>query len=280
LAGQARFTRRPIYRSQSLFALFEVFANREPVLVYNVTTFMALTRPPADRKDQNRKTTSIEGEWAEQESPRQKAEPTSVLLVDDHVLVRRALRCLLQDSPHIVVVAEAGDGIAAVDMARELEPRVVMMDCALPRLSGLMATRTISKNLQHTHVLMLSMYAEDTWVRNAFKFGARGYILKNAVSVDLVTAVQRIAVGEIVLDPQLARPQTLKGERPHGLTIRELQVLQQVVAGRSNKEIARRLAISINTVAVHRSNIMQALNIHNAAALAAYAVDNGLVTAL
>jgi len=226
-----------------------------------------------------------QAEWAEYESPPQPAPPgtaqqISVLLVDDHALVRRALRVLLEDSPDIYVVGEASDGVAAVNMARELEPRVVIMDCALPRLSGLMAAKTISKTSQRTYVLMVSMYAEDTWVRNALKFGARGYILKNAVNLDLVIAVQRLAAGEIVLDPQLSRPHALKGERAHGLTMRELQVLQHIVAGRSNKGIASHLGISVNTVGVHRSNIMRVLNTHNAAELAAYAVDNGLLNIL
>jgi DNA-binding NarL/FixJ family response regulator len=227
----------------------------------------------------------VQADWAEYESlpspaPPGTAQQISVLLVDDHALVRHALRVLLEDSPDIYIVGEASDGVAAVNMAQELEPRVVIMDCALPCLSGLMAARTISKTLQRTYVLMMSMYAEDTWVRNALKFGARGYILKNAVNLDLVVAVQRLAAGEIVLDPQLSRPQALKGERAHGLTMRELQVLQHIVAGRSNKEIASHLGISVNTVGVHRSNIMQVLNTHNAAELASYAVDNGLLNIL
>lgn len=208
------------------------------------------------------------------------AERISVLLVDDHALVRCALRRLLEDSPDIYVIGEAGNGVDAVSMAQELKPRIVIMDCALPFLSGLIAAKTISENLRHTYVLMLSMYAEDTWVRKALKFGARGYILKNAVNLDLAIAVQRLAAGEIVLDPQLSRPKALKGERSHGLTVRELQVLQHIVVGRSNKEIASHLDISVNTVGVHRCNIMQVLNIHNAAELAAYAVRNGLINIL
>lgn len=207
-------------------------------------------------------------------------ERISVLLVDDHALVRRGLRRLLEDSPDIHVVGEASDGEAAVRMAHELKPQIVIMDCALPYLSGLMAAKTISETLRHTYVLMLSMYADNTWVHKALEFGARGYIVKSAVHLDLATAVLRVAAGEIVLDPQLSRSDTLKGERSHGLTIRELQVLQHIVAGQSNKEIARQLDISVNTVGVHRSNIMQVLNIHNAAELAAYAVRNGLMNIL
>jgi NarL family two-component system response regulator LiaR len=210
--------------------------------------------------------------------PDETAERVSVLLVDDHALVRRGLRRLLEDSPDIHVVGEASDGVAAVNMAQKLKPQVVIMDCALPSLSGLMAAKTISETLHRTYVLMLSMYADSTWVHKALKFGARGYILKNAVNLDLAIAVQRIAAGEIVLDPQLSRPEALKGERSHGLTMRELQVLQHIIAGKSNKEIASHLDISVNTVGVHRSNIMQVLNTHNAAELAAYAIRHGLMS--
>lgn len=201
----------------------------------------------------------------------------SVLLVDDHALVRHGLRRLLDDSAEIFVIGEASDGITAVNLAKQLQPAVVVMDCALPGISGLMATKRIVETLPHVYVLMLSMYAEETWVRRALSFGARGYILKNAVNMDLETAVKRIAAGEIVLDPQISRPKNLKGERAYGLTMRELQILKHIVAGDSNKEIAGHLGISINTVGVHRSNIMQSLDIHNAARLVAYAIHNGLV---
>jgi NarL family two-component system response regulator LiaR len=221
-----------------------------------------------------------EDERSDKSPPGGTAERISVVLVDDHALVRRGLRRLLEDCPDIYVVGEASDGVAAVNMAQELKPRIVIMDCALPALSGLMAAKAICETLPGTHVLMLSMYAENTWVHKALKFGARGYILKNAVNLDLAIAVQRLAAGEIVLDPQLSRPRALKGERSHGLTARELQVVQHIVAGRSNKDIAIHLDISVNTVGVHRSNIMQMLNIHNAAELASYAVRNGLLNIL
>ncbi len=212
--------------------------------------------------------------------PRRHAELISVLLVDDHALVRRGLRRILEDYAEIRVDGEASDGIAALKMARELAPRVVLMDCALPGMSGLMATRGIVESLPETRVLMVSMHAEDTWVRKALDAGARGYVLKNAVDFDLVSAVKRVAAGEIVLDSQLSRAPVLKGERNHSLTNRELQVLQYIVAGKSNKEIAGHLDISVNTVGVHRANMMQALGIHNAAELVAYAIRNGLVNIL
>jgi DNA-binding NarL/FixJ family response regulator len=201
----------------------------------------------------------------------------SVLLVDDHGLVRRGFRRILEDAPEIVVVGEASDGEEAVQLAEELQPQVVVMDCALPKVSGLIATRRILEKSAKVAVLMLSMHSEDTWVRQAMEAGARGYILKNAVDVELVTAIKRIAAGETVLDPQVERPASLKGERNYGLTARELEILQLIVDGKSNKEIAAQLELSANTVAVHRANIMDALGIHKTAELVVYAIRNGLV---
>jgi DNA-binding NarL/FixJ family response regulator len=121
------------------------------------------------------------------------------------------------------------------------------------------------------------MHSEDTWVHQAMAAGARGYILKSAVDMELVTAIRRVVAGEVVLDPQLSRATTLKGEGKSGLTVRELEVLQLIVAGKSNKEIAADLNLSANTVAVHRANIMDALGIHKTADLVVYAIRSGLV---
>jgi len=201
----------------------------------------------------------------------------SVLLVDDHSLVRRGFRRMLEDAPDILVVGEASDGAEAIRLAQELRPRLIVMDCALPGMSGLIATRRILEMHPQIAILMLSMHSEDTLVRQALDAGARGYILKNAVDLELVTAVRRVAAGETVLDPQLSCPAVLKGERDYGLTVRELEILQLIVDGKSNKEIAAQLDLSVNTVAVHRANIMDALGIHKTAELVVYAIRNGLV---
>jgi DNA-binding NarL/FixJ family response regulator len=201
----------------------------------------------------------------------------SVLLVDDHNLVRRGFRRILEDEPDIVVVGEAGDGSEAVRLARELKPNVIVMDCAMPGLNGLDATRQILKKQQGSLVLMLSMHPEDTLVRQALEAGARGYVLKNAVDLELGAAIRRVMAGEIVLDSQLEPPTLLKGERNSALTQRELEILQMIVEGKSNKEIAAKLNLSANTVAVHRANIMDALGIHKTAELVVYAIRNGLV---
>lgn len=206
------------------------------------------------------------------------ADKLTVLLVDDHALVRKGFRRMLEDDAAISVVGEASEGEEAVRLALELKPKVVVMDCALPGVNGIDATRRIRAKMPDATVLMLSMHSEDTLVRQSLEAGARGYILKNALELDLVSAIKRVAEGHLVLDPQLAKPATLKGERDSGLTVRELEVLRHIVAGKSNKEIAAELGLSANTVGVHRANIMDTLGIHKTAELVVYAIRNGLVT--
>jgi DNA-binding NarL/FixJ family response regulator len=205
------------------------------------------------------------------------ADKISVLLVDDHSLVRRGFRRILEDELDIEVTGEASDGTEAVRLAKELKPQVVVMDCAMPKMNGLDATRKILEKQPQTLVLMLSMHPEETLVRQALDAGARGYVLKNAVDLELGAAIRRVVAGETVLDSQLPRPSTLKGERDQHLTPRELEILQMIVDGKSNKEIATVLDLSANTVAVHRANIMDALGIHKTAELVVYAIRNGLV---
>jgi DNA-binding NarL/FixJ family response regulator len=204
-------------------------------------------------------------------------EKISVLLVDDHTLVRRGFRRILEDEPDIEVTGEASDGAEAIKLAEQLHPKVIVMDCAMPGINGLEATRKILAKDAKSLVLMLSMHPEETLVRQALDAGARGYVLKNAVDLELGTAIRRVANGETVLDSQLKRPEVLKGKRHAALTPRELEVLQMIVDGKSNKEIATALDLSANTVAVHRANMMDALGIHKAAELVVYAIRHGLV---
>jgi DNA-binding NarL/FixJ family response regulator len=201
----------------------------------------------------------------------------TVLLVDDHSLVRRGFRRMLEDEPDMHVVAEAGNGEEAVKLAKELRPHVVVMDCALPGMNGLQATRQILEESPDAAVLMLSMHTEGTWVRQAIEAGAKGYVLKNALELELGAAVRKVAAGETVFDPQVEQKSPLKGERDAALTPRELEVLQMIVDGKSNKEIAVVLDLSANTVAVHRANIMNTLGIHKTAELVVYAIRAGLV---
>src|ERR1700752_2388572 len=202
----------------------------------------------------------------------------TVLLVDDHALVRRGFRRMLDDDESLEVVGEASNGVEAVQLAGKLRPRVIVMDCQLPEMNGLEATRKILAAQPETAILMLSMHSEDTLVRQALEAGARGYILKNALELDLANAIKRVAEGHMGLDPQLAKPTSLKGERDSGLTARELEILRYIVAGKSNKEIASELGLSANTVGVHRANIMDALGIHKTAELGVYAIRHGLVS--
>ena len=207
-------------------------------------------------------------------------ETITVLLVDDHAVVRRGFRRLLEDDPAITVVGEASNGEEAIRLVEELKPRVVVMDAAMPGTNGLAATRAIRAHWPDVAILMLSMHSEETLVRQAMEAGARGYILKSALDLDLAASVKRVAGGETVLDPTLVRPPSLPGERDRGLTPRELEVLQLICSGLSNRAIAAKLDLSVNTVAVHRANIMNTLGMHKTAELVVYAIQHGLVTPL
>jgi len=201
----------------------------------------------------------------------------TVLLVDDHSLVRRGFRRMLEDESDMEVIGEAGDGEESVKLAKQLKPQVVVMDCALPGMNGLQATRQIIEESPETSVLVLSMHSENTWVRQAIDAGAKGYILKDALDLELGAAIRKVASGETVFDPKVEQRTALRGERNAALTPRELEVLQMIVDGKSNKEIATALELSANTVAVHRANIMNTLGIHKTAELVVYAIRAGLV---
>jgi DNA-binding NarL/FixJ family response regulator len=201
----------------------------------------------------------------------------SVLLVDDHSLVRRGFRRMLEDDPAITVVGEAEDGHQAVQLAAELRPKVVVMDFAMPSMNGAVAARHILRTAPETAILILSMHAEASYVRTCLEAGVRGYILKNALDLEMVDAVKQVAAGKLVLDQRLGSLAQPAGPPPQ-LTTRELEVLHLIVHGKSNKEIAIVLSLSANTVAVHRANIMQTLGIHNTAELVVYAIRQGLVS--
>jgi DNA-binding NarL/FixJ family response regulator len=205
--------------------------------------------------------------------------PITVLLVDDHHLVRRGFRRMLEDDPDIRVVGEASEGAEALRLVLDHRPDVVVMDAAMPGTGGLAATRAILQQVPTTRVLMLSMHSEQTVVQQALAAGARGYVLKNALDLDLAAAVKRVAAGETVLDPAVAAASTPPGERSR-LTPRELEVLQLICDGLSNRQIAEQLKVSVNTVAVHRANIMNTLGVHKTAELVVYALQNGLVNPL
>jgi DNA-binding NarL/FixJ family response regulator len=200
----------------------------------------------------------------------------SVLLVDDHGLVRRGFRRILEDDG-MKVVGEASNGVEAIQMANELKPQVVVMDLSMPQLDGVQATKEIVKSLPETQVLILSMHSDDNYVRNALDAGARGYLLKSAIDVDLVGAIKEVSEGKRYIGSGLKYVAHEQEDELHRLTAREKQVLQLIAQGRSNKEIAALLELSVNTVSVHRANLMEKMNIHRTAELVLFAIRKGLV---
>ncbi len=204
----------------------------------------------------------------------------TVLLVDDHSLVRKGFRRMLEDDPDITVIGEAGSGREAIEIAEQLRPSVVVMDMSMPEMDGVEATREIRRRMPEMPVLIVSMYSQENYVRNAFDAGAQGYILKNADEVDLAAAIRDVAAGKQVIDPGLgSAPAAGSGGEDSlaRLTPRERQILQLIAEGNSNKEIAALLNLSVNTVAVHRANLMDRLGVHRTAELVLYAIRKGLV---
>jgi DNA-binding NarL/FixJ family response regulator len=199
----------------------------------------------------------------------------TVLLADDHALVRRGFRRMLDDEPDIEVVGEAGDGRDAVELALRFKPDVVVMDYSMPGLDGVQATQAIHIHAPQCAVLMLSMHSDEHYVRNAAEAGARGYLLKNAIDIELPEAIRDIAAGKTL---GLTTSSPSADDRFEELTPRERQVLRMIAEGHSNKEIAKILELSVNTVSVHRANLMSTLDIHRTAELVLYAVRKGLVT--
>src|SRR5450755_1678320 len=175
----------------------------------------------------------------------------TVLLVDDHGLVRKGFRRMLEDDPGIRVVGEATNGQEAIKQAEALRPRVIVMDMAMPGLDGVQATREILRNHPETAILILSMYSEENYVRNALDAGARGYLLKEALDVDLAGAVKDLAAGKHVIGPGVLTGARAPDPDYDKLTPREKQILEMIAKGQSNKEIAALLNLSVNTVSVH-----------------------------
>ena len=212
----------------------------------------------------------------------------TVLLADDHTIVRRGLRSLLQTENDIEVVAEAETGRQAVQLATALKPDVVLMDIAMPMLNGLEATRQILKQLPATRVLILSSYNDDEYVHELTEAGGAGYLLKQADFSDVVRAIREAKKGNAFYSPAISRRLTdryretivggvLVRKRTDLLTSREIEVLQLIAEGESNKQIAAELGISVKTVERHRQRLMDKLAIHDIAGLTRYAISRGLV---
>lgn len=210
-----------------------------------------------------------------------------VLIVDDHTLFRESLRSLLKAAGGIEIVGEAENGIEAVRKAVQLRPDVVLMDIAMPNLNGLQATRKIKRGNPSVKVLILTMYETEQYIIEMLRSGASGYILKRAAARELVSAIQAVSQGNAYLYPSVAKKvlngyleQIKAGEKEDDherLSVRELDVLCLVAEGKTNKEIAKLLSISVHTVQTHRLNLMKKLKVHDRTQLVRYAIREGLI---
>ncbi|HXS96420.1 MAG TPA: response regulator transcription factor [Candidatus Limnocylindrales bacterium] len=204
------------------------------------------------------------------------------MLADDHAVVRQGFKMILGAQPDMEIVGEAGNGREALELASSLKPDLVVMDVAMPELNGIEATRRMAETAPHTRVLALSMHKDSVYVREILRAGARGYLLKDSVAADLVSAVRAVAGGEGYISPAVSNA-VLDDYRRHVtnpidmLTSREREVLQMLAEGKTNKEIATVLNLSVYTVDAHRGRIMEKLNLHSINELVRFAVRNGLI---
>jgi len=205
-----------------------------------------------------------------------------ILLADDHTVVRKGLRMLLESQPGFIVIADASDGRETVALAEKHTPDVVVMDVAMPELNGIEATRRLATVAPRSRVLALSMHKDSVYVREILRAGARGYLLKDSIDSDLVSAVRSVARGDGYISPGVSEA-VLTDYRRHVtdpldlLTSREREVLQMIAEGKTNKEIATTLKLSVYTVDAHRAKIMEKLNLHSTGELVRFAVRKGLV---
>ncbi len=205
-----------------------------------------------------------------------------VLLADDHAVVRQGFRLILSSQSGIEVVCEAGNGREAVEMALKHHPDVAVIDVSMPELNGIEATRRIMEECPHTRILALSMHKDAVYVREILRAGARGYILKDSIDTEFVQAIRALARGEGYLSPAISGA-VLDDYRKHVsdpidlLTTREREVLQLIAEGKTNKEIANLLKLSVYTVDAHRGRIMEKLNMHSVTDLVRFAVRKGII---
>ncbi len=211
-----------------------------------------------------------------------------ILLADDHTVMRRGLRLLLESRAEFRVVAEAADGREAVERAQATQPDVAVLDIAMPGLSGIEAAQRINSDLPGTAIVMLSMHSDESYVLRALKAGAKGYLLKDSAEGDLVQAIKSVHAGKTFFSPEITRilmDDYIREIRSRGaedsydlLTPREREILQLLAELKSNKEIAQRLNLSLYTVETHRKNLQEKLNLHSFAELILYAVRKGVIS--
>lgn len=216
------------------------------------------------------------------------AKAIRILLADDHTVMRSGLRLLLERQPNLQVVAEAADGRQAVDMAIAEKPDVVVMDIAMPHLNGVEAARQIALKNPETAIVILSMHSDESYVIRSLKAGARAYLLKDSAEADLIAAIQAItegksyfssAIRDLLKEDYMRRLSEADAEDTYELlTTREREVLQLVAEGKSNKDVANLLNLSLYTVETHRTHILQKLNLHSVPELILYAVRKGIIS--
>ena len=209
-----------------------------------------------------------------------------ILIADDHALLREGIRAILSREPDLEVVGEAADGREAVERSKTLQPDIVLMDIAMPGLGGLEAALELKRDCPRVKVLVLTQYEDREYVSRFLKAGAAGYVLKKAVGAELASAVRSASKGGLVLDPQVAR-EALREPEPQGtgdgsdpydaLTDREKQVLKLVAEGKSNKEVAALLGVSVKTAMSHRERVMEKLGLHNRTDLIRFALKKGVI---
>ena len=210
-----------------------------------------------------------------------------VLLADDHAIVRRGLRSLLESEAGLSVIGEAADGLEALRLCAETHPDILIVDIAMPRLNGIDVAERAQKLERPPRTVILSMHLDESYIIRALAAGARGYLLKDATDEDLLPAIRAVAAGKPFFSPAVTavliedyvRRLQQRGltDSHHLLTDREKEVLQLLAEGRSNKEVASILDLSLSTVETHRANLMQKLNLHNTAEIVLYAVRKGII---
>ncbi len=211
-----------------------------------------------------------------------------ILLADDHNVIRKGLRLLLESQPEFKVVGEAADGLQTVEMAESLSPSVVVLDIAMPNLNGIEAARQITQRVPRSAIVILSMHSDESYVLRALKAGARAYLLKDSAETDLINAIRAVSEGKAFFSPAVSKMlvedymrQMQEREVDDSyelLTARERQILQLLAEGKSNKDVANMLKLSLYTVETHRSNILEKLNLHSVPELILYAVRKGVIS--